>query len=801
MKSFYGKGKLLPLHEGANMQNSLRRMIQSNTARIDWVVWGCMVTLALLSMGNVFYILATTGANNLSNDYAFFIPLINEILDGGYNWGHFFQDTFFVSHFQPLPILVYLANARLTGWNIYYELFFIAILSVMRVVLTYQALTILCPKRLKMVMLPLMAMLVFSLSQISSYEFGASAVPLGLTAFGFTLAVWGLVKYPRRGTGLVYMIVGGLIASWTAASGVIAWPIFLALMLLLGYRKLTHLVTWLASVLVVNFPYLYFLVIDRKPGVNAYLQSLFNPRLIANLLGRPFANGIGSTTEYLPMGETAGWIGLGLGLIGIGLIFAQGKSLRTQAAPALMFMVFGLLSAWQTSLYRVMIAPWYTNMVMPYWIGLVGLAYALVSSKEQSDATRGHSLLTGKRMRWWFLVVVMVTLGVFYISANLTYQDKSFYLASRRPVSAACLRNYAWAPTYCERYVFQWSINRVPLDEFAWPLQHHSLSVFAQRQEWSMQGDVILGRVYSPENPESSGARWVDGLSYAPAEYTDYRHLNLLVTPINSAVWGVVLPENLQDAALVSATGLPAEPDGGGQDGLVSFEVYLSAPGQAEQLIYTRGVDVTEGGWDSFSLPLKEYQGKKIAIRFAVKGGSVEGAALYRYPMIELTLQSTAGTDVRPDIRPLNTDLSPEAPQAQPGDYVFNLNTALVSGMTPASGETSIWLIQSDPYFYFPLQEPLDLTEFEWVSFRMRAPADIPSLAAEIFLFVEGQEQPLYVVMPLLMDGEMHTYFYPLRLLEADRILTAFRLDPVMLPPVTGEVIVTVEEARLIRLP
>ena len=306
----------------------------SSTTRGDQILWGGMVTLTLLPVINLFYILATTGANNLSNDYAFFIPLIDDILSGGYDWGHFFQDTFFVSHFQPLPILVYLVNAWLSGWNIYYELIFIVFLTVIRVVLTYQVLTILYPSRLRALLLPVISMLVFGVSQISSFEFGASAVPLGLTAFGFTLAVWGLVKHNGGWKGFIYIIMGGLIASWTAATGVIAWPIYLVLMILLGQNKIKHLITWLACAMVINFPYLYFLVINRKPGINAYLQSFINPRLIANLLGRPFANGIGGTTEYIPTGEAAGWIGLGLGVIGIGLVFARWKTLRLRTAPA-----------------------------------------------------------------------------------------------------------------------------------------------------------------------------------------------------------------------------------------------------------------------------------------------------------------------------------------------------------------------------------------------------------------------------------------------------------------------------------
>jgi hypothetical protein len=448
-----------------------------------------------------------------------------------------------------------------------------------------------------------------------------------------------------------------------------------------------------------------------------------------------------------------------------------------------------------------MIAPWYTNMVMPYWLGLVGLAYALAGSTELRDAARSSGWISGNVTRRAYLILVVIGIAGFYLSSNLTYQDKSFYLASRRPVSATCLRSYLSAPTYCERYVFQWSINRVPLDEFAWPLQSHSLSVFARQQTWSLQGDVILGRVYSPEVPASSGARWVDGASGEPALYTDYRRLNLVVTPSYSTTWSVDLPENLQSAVLVSASGLQDDRDAMAVDGLVTFEVYLTSPDQAEKMIYTRVAGVSDGGWDSFRFPLTGYQGQEIMIRFAVKGGSEARVALYRYPVIHLSLLPTTGSEVRPTIQPLNTDLSPEAPQAQPDDYVFSILEAQINGMLPYTSGTSTWVVQSDPNFYFPLQEPQPMQDYGWVSFRMRATSDMPSLGAEIFLFMEGQEQPFYIVMPLLMDGKMHSYSYPIRLLDATGKLAALRLDPVMLPPASGGNLVTVEDVRLIRRP
>jgi hypothetical protein len=758
-----------------------------------------LAILTLLPIYNIFHILATTGDNNLSNDYAMFLPLIDKILSGNYAWGYYFQDTFFVSHFQPLPILVYLINAKITGWNIYYELFFIAILAILRLFLTYQALTCLYSKGLRYLMWPILALLIFSSSQISGYEFGASAVPLGLTAFGFTLSIWGLVKFYPQPVALVFMVAGGLIASWTGALGVIAWPIFLAGMILLGYKKLAHYLTWLVSALLINFPYIYFLIINRQPGVNAYLQSLFDFRLIVNLLGRPFANGIGSTTAFLPLGEAAGYLGLAFGVLGLALIVVFRRRLLVTATPALMFMAFGLLSAWQTSIFRVLIAPWYTNTVMPYWIGLAGLAYLLAAAySDRLDAPEPAASKFNRHVLWVYPTLVLIVFALFYLATNLTYRDKSFYLISRSPASAACIRNYQWAPTYCERRVFQWTVNRVYLADFSWPLQRHQLSVFTPHQRWTMQGDVILGKVYSPEAPNTLGVDWYDGLPGTQASYTDYRHLNLLVSPSHSAAWTVTLPENLASAEFVSSIGIgrgsqPGEP--------MTFEVFVSLQGQSEQLVFSRVMDASDSGWSKFNFSLLPFQEEEITLRLAVSGkiGALE--TMYRFPYIDLTIQPEDLLTQPPTVRPINTELSPDAPQTQPSDYIFSLDGAQTNGMVLLGGHTSTWVAQIDPNFYLPLDHPLDLQDYGWVSFRLAASPDIPSRAAEVFLYMEGQAQPAELLIPLLADGGLHTYTYPLRLVDISGRLVALRLDPVMLPSSKGDNTVTIQDLRLIRAP
>ena len=759
------------------------------------------VLLTVLPIANILYILVSTGVNNVSNDYALFLPMIDKILSGSYAWSHFFQDSFNVSHFQPLPILVHLSNALLTDWNTYYELLFIAFISVIRLLFTYEALTCLSSRGMRAALMPILAILVFSTSQISSFEFGASAVREGLTAFGITLGILGLVKYKQPAAALTVMVVGGWIASWTAAPGIIAWFAFLIGMVLLGYKKTRHYFAWLIAAVLVNFPYLYYLLLNRKSGVNASLHSFFDPRLVVNMLGRPFANGIGKSTGYLPLGEVAGWLGLILGGVGVVLVVIFRKRLLAAASPAVMFMLYGLFTAWQTSIFRVLIAPWYNTMVMSYWIGLAGLAYLLAASFKCKNIEDPP----GPTWKGWILriypLIVLVVMAGLYLNTNLTYRDKSFYLVSRSPASAACLRNYEWAPTYCERSVFQWTVNRVYLADFAWLLQRHQLNVFATNQRWTMQGDMVLGSVFSPEAPNTLGVEWYDGLPGTPSSFSDYRHLNLKVNSAQSAVWRVNLPDHLVKAEFSSATAVWSGDQEGSWNSPLTFEVYIAQANEPEKLVFTRTYDPSEKGWSKFKLDLLAYQGQEITLRLAIQGESDLSAALYRYPTIDLTLRSAGLLTERPAVRPVNAGLTSRSPKPTSSDHLFSLQAAQRDGLEPVGDSVDTWHVQPDPHFYLTLDDPISLQGFGWISFKLAASPDIPSRAAKVYLYFEGQDLPANLLIPLMPDGETYTYSYPLRMVDIPSRLVALRLYPVLLPSARGENIVKIEDLRLIRAP
>jgi len=290
-------------------------------------------------------------------------------------------------------------------------------------------------------------------------------------------------------------------------------------------------------------------------------------------------------------------------------------------------------------------------------------------------------------------------------------------------------------------------------------------------------------------------------LSDNPVSFTSYKRLNLAISPHNTAVWRVNLPENLQSAELVSAINFGKGDIESIKDGNATFEIYLSILGQSEQQIFSRVLESSQRNWEKIRLSLTPYKGEEIILRFVISSEFSNLLPLFQYPHINLSIQPGSVSEFQRDVRPINTDLSPEIPQSQSDDYLMNLNEAQLSGMVPYSGNTVSWMIQNDPHFIFSIQPPIDLSEYGWLSFRMRASPDIPSQAAEIFFYITSQEQPVYVVIPLLRDNKVHTYTFPLRMLNVAGDVTALRLDPVLMPSTSGENIVIIEDLRFIHIP
>lgn len=780
------------------------------------VYLGAVIGVVLLTAWpalHILHIIASTGANNVSNDYTFWVPIVNEVFTGTYAWGQIFRDSLRAGHSFLLPLPVHLLVARWTYWNIYIELYIGWLLFVLRLWLFHAALTHGRPRNwLWWALWPVLSALTFSVSQISVLTFGDTALQMGFSGCGLALGVWGLRRWPGRWPGAGLAALGGLLATWSWGNGPVLWLLFLPGLGWAGFRSRRIYLLWFITAALSLAPHFYYGVVSPTPGALGYAsggslaQALnFLNRLVSidaqkliNGLGRPFANGLGTDFGSLPMAEWMGAAGLSLAVFGVVCVWRQRLPAR-QLTPALASLMYGFLGMWLTTVLRDGIAPWYTTQAMAFWIGLAGLAYIVADTKSATARFHWPSRLWG--------LSVMGLMGVGYLLSNLHYEDKVFHLSSRSPASAACLRHYRTAPTYCEQYLFQWGLGRAgPLEEFARPLERHHLSVFAPHQTWALQGDFVLDTVQLWETPTGGDSFWSEDLNATPTPFAHYKHLNLFLPTPNAIDWTVTLPPNATRLTFNSAIALSlASPEVGD----VNFEILILRPDATISDTHRWALPEDHPQrWQPIQLSLDHYAGQTITLRLTSRTASgVSAWALYRYPTLTVDLDPLRSMDLASHTQPANTDLFPARPVFTPQDFLFNVTdlvpeqAAHLAAATRAEGD---WGGLTEPLLVTATPIDLCLANYSHVAVRLAAaPAGNPRYFQLYFRF-DGEvdfSEAHSVQIPLLADGESHVYTYPLKLLELAR---STRLTGLSLQPVPGTAApdlnsVWLEEARLIR--
>jgi hypothetical protein len=779
---------------------------------LRWAAISVIVTLTLLPAVRIANILATTGANNLSSDDGNFInKFLGQVLEGTYHWQNFPRDTFFNTHSLLLPGLVYLGLAYFANFNVYVALYLGLLLAALKLLLIHSALTKSDQggKRWERWLLwPLLAALVFSVSHISSYEHALTAIAGGLSQLAFALGVWGLIRFPGKWRGVVLMAIGGVVATLSSGAGLVMWPSFLLGLILLGFRKVGHYAFWLSAATLSVLPYVFFLFLDPQQNTRQHstLLSTFNYLFVIDTLGRPFVNGIGLNYSRMPISVWIGSLGIALFVVILILLILLDRERRTltlaQSAPALMLIAFSLLTIWQISLFRDQIAPWYTTLSIAFWIGLVGLTYVLwvnhairpAQGRQRHWATPLIARLLG--------AVVVGGLACLYVSSNFSYTDKTLLLRTRAPSSAACLRNYRTAPTYCEETLVIWQLGDPHyIERLAQPLERNHLSVFAPRQQWTLQGDFILDSVKIFETPGIADIRWSADLTATPVAWRDYRHLNLFLHTPNAISWTVSLPPNVEQADFHSAIAIsqtaPFDPVADG----VRFEVYLKREGGVEESIFSQYLAPEQRQWQPFTIPLSAYAGQMVTLRLTSSAGGnvIQDWAMYRYPYIDLLLNPAKDVDTAVSSKPFIPTLTDADARLDTTDS----NLWQTSNMQPTTtaGATDTWTIGQIPNMEY--DRPLDLCLADYTHFYARLAAQ-GGFPIALKISYKLKDAPVFVqrvTIPLFSDGEMHEYTYDLKLLELNQQarLTGIRLSPFRPIAFTGESWVKISDFRLIR--
>ena len=561
------------------------------------------ILLALVAPARMAWIVFTYGENNLSNDYIGRIGVVAAILEGRYDFRHLFTDTFIAYGHSWLALLpIYWFDAQFFGWNMSVELGIGLALAAVKTALIWLAL---CPSlsmRARWMLLPVLSALAFAAPQVASLTFGESTLQMQLPQVGLALGALAIARCAGRPDLRISLVaLGGLLASWSWGGGVMVWPVFFGALLVAGERRILRWVALSLAAALGLSQYVWVLVFHpaapsmERPGFR-------HPSRFLDLLGRPLVNDTGWNFDLRPSAVAFGVAGLALAAAAV---WIARRELR-QRLPALVLLGWALLVALEIGYFRPEPAPWYIVSMTVFWLALAGLLPVLPRPLK---------------------VAGYATVVAGLLSSNRTWEDKSFYLPSRAPASAACLREWRTHSVPCHDRLFQWGgLNFGEAVVLGEPLERLHLSVFSAHRTYLLQGDAAVGRV-GIDNGKTAAFLSRDGRT--PGDLNDYHRLGLVLLPGASVTWRVDLPADLKSARF--ETRVRASTDDVMLARGARVTVVGADPAKARTL-------VPASGRKPLSLDLAAYAGKTVTLRLAAEEAEGGAPLVFEAPRVELAI-------------------------------------------------------------------------------------------------------------------------------------------------------------------
>lgn len=747
------------------------------------MVWGCLIALSIWPLARLVWVNISSGADTLSNDYLFFVPLVDKALNGTFPWADYFRVTFYNTHSYAFTFLIRLGIASLFHWSTLVEIYTGMAFAALQVILLLDMFSDRVLGKWKLLLLPVFSALVFAQSQASVFTFGDGALPINTAALGMALGVWVIVRRGDRWYGPLVAVFAGMMSTWGWGSGLISVPLFLTALVLTGNRKRSWYAALLLTGIAVYLPFFGYGIVGRNA------QSLSLPgrdRLwyLFTEIGLLFAGNMNQDLSASRSALFAGKLGIVLAAVG-GCIWLAGwkTDLFHKSVPGLIYLAWGTALAFQVSVIRSGLAPWYTATSLPFWIGIAGLA-AIFAQVGWGLFRKGsgfyHRWIGGSALLW--SAASFLGLAGLYIVTMLPESPYSFYLPSRSPASAACLFGYRSAPTYCEGLVFQWGSGRPSaLSEMAGPLEAHGLSVFGPDRLLTLQGDFVLDTV-TIHQPESEAAVHWQGPAgnIESAVFPD--HLDLFLPAGGGVDWTVSLPSSAQNARFELSV-RPSLPTGGFE----GFHISAILP-QGEEMPLVPSLK-SKPGWQAINFDLSGLSGKTFTIRFQAASTAESAAFLLRFPLIRYRL-SQSGPVAPVRVAPSNVD---QAPMSVSDQRLIDLTDSRywkLQNLKQLSDGSYRWNGGAAPEM--ELIQPLDFParELDSISITLSASEVFVPRAVEVLYQTDlrdGYRSDRAFVIPLLADGGVHTYRFSLKHLAfspSDRLLH-LKINP--LQTISGE--------------
>lgn len=609
------------------------------------------------------------GGNTPTGDDVWPIRLfLHPAATGEFDWGTLLDVAYNNGQQQAVSFLIYHASAVLTDLDYFSFAWYAVALGLIRVFLTYNLVVRAAgtaPGR--GLLLPLIALLTFSFSQIALYEFDVTAVPFGTGMTMLVVGAWAAVRFPNRWLGVV---IGGMactVGCYAGGVGPVALPFVLFAFIAAGTRRWRHITVLMLMAAFNIASYVWFYAKASGAALQDRASKVYDTTLVWDLVGLAFG------PPGVPATRRAGVVGTVLVLLVVGsvLVALWRRWMRLEAAvPAIVFLGFGTASILQLYLLRGFAVQYYAYASMHLWIGMLCAAYAIHAtwwrrradrvirpSRPSSVAVAALALLAAT------LVVTSVALGV---GANRTVEDKTLFSQWKTTVSEACVRHYRIAPTTCEKDLVPWAVARLPefVPSLAEPLEEAELGPFAKDQRWTLQGEWILDRVTVRER--AGNVAWVRARRNAPESFRTARRMNLFMQAGDEVTWRLVIPEGTDGELVTAVSAATSTVPVDGADGLDLY-VDVTGPGLTPASVANRQVLPRQVDWQEIHVDLGRYAGGTIDVTFGATSRAHEGSDEFvlRWPHVDIEV---------PDPGMAFADERLELPKATAQDLVLPVN-------------------------------------------------------------------------------------------------------------------------------
>lgn len=589
-------------------------------------ICACLV-LALLPMFRICYVVATTGADCITNDDILFISLTESMLGGSYDWLRYFRDTFINGHCCAAVQALLLVLGPATSWN-QYTLCFVGIaMAALRAHFTTRFLCGAGSERLYWPTVAFVSWMFFSFSQISIFTTGIFSVMWQACLLFMTLGAYLLWQFPGRLYAAIASSALGILACWSLALALPSWVVYFAIATICGaHRKVGCMVAIAVGTAIAFAPYLFFTLqgSEHSRRLSEQYVHWFDTTFFVNALGRCFANDIGSKFGSLPSSEASGTAGL-VSFAVFWMVVVGSVRLRKLLAPCFILCVWSMITLSMIGVVRSGIAPWYALIAAWFWSGLAAASTFVVVDCIKQGATRSRMLLAVSAS-----CLVLPAVAAWTWQCNKSYIDKQYYLENRTPVSASILRNYDIAPEAFASYLFK--LPGLSVAVTGKLLERNHWSVFSPRQVWEMQGDAIFPLAEGfCRGVDQRGCIWIRDRNVGSAgDFRSPKHLNLCVHNGSSATWRVSLPSEAKSIVLITAVALDqqianVQPGAG-------WSIALKAARGQTSLLKLAGA--AKKDWQQVRFNLSGYRGEDLTILFGES--SADSAIVFQFPVIEI---------------------------------------------------------------------------------------------------------------------------------------------------------------------